>query len=140
MATTDGDDVPRDLATAFATRLRQAREIRGLDQGALSERAQVSATTLSHFESGRREPSLANLRRLVKALDVSADYLLGLSSQPRGVVVSGRLFAMIQLLETKDRDLVAGFVALVRAWRKEIVGQERAEARAQARHEAGGLQ
>jgi len=68
-----------DQATAnpFPLRLRETRNLRGLDQAELGELANIPATSISHFESGKRKPSLDNLRKLADALQVSIDYLLG---------------------------------------------------------------
>lgn len=64
---------------SFAVRLFHARGAHpptGLTQAQLAERAGLQQSTIAHYESGRREPSLANLRRLVWATGQSADYLL----------------------------------------------------------------
>lgn len=37
----------------------------------------MQPSAIAHFEAGRRKPSFDNVRALAKALDVSADYLLG---------------------------------------------------------------
>lgn len=51
----------------------------GADSGrkTLRESLDCSLAPISHFETGTRRPSFDNLVRLVNALDVSADYLLG---------------------------------------------------------------
>ena len=64
-------------ANPFPVRLRETRNLRGLDQAKLGELANIPATSISHFESGKRKPSLDNLRKLADALQVSIDYLLG---------------------------------------------------------------
>ena len=61
----------------FAKRLNNIRELSGLTQAELADKAKVPVTSISHFESGRREPNLENLIKLVKALGISADVLLG---------------------------------------------------------------
>lgn len=47
--------------------LRHARSRAGLSQRALARRAGVTQSVISAYEQGRREPSLATLRRLVGA-------------------------------------------------------------------------
>lgn len=66
----------------FGERLKKTRLDRGLTQGQVQARTKLHWTAIAHFEKGRRTPSLANLRRLCEALDVSADYLIGLSDDP----------------------------------------------------------
>ncbi len=69
--------MPTPPASSFDERLRAARELRQLSQGALAARAGLQASAVSHFETGTRKPSFDNLRRLADALRVSTDYLLG---------------------------------------------------------------
>ena len=52
---------------AIAERLRHARNSLGLTLNAVEERAEVGVSTLSDFENGKREPKLAQLKRLADA-------------------------------------------------------------------------
>jgi transcriptional regulator with XRE-family HTH domain len=61
----------------FGERLRTTREMLGLGQAGLAAKAGIAATSISHFEGGSREPNLANLRKLKKALGVPYEMLLG---------------------------------------------------------------
>jgi transcriptional regulator with XRE-family HTH domain len=67
-----------DNSGSFAVRLWHARHAIPLTQEELAARAGIPGgqTTIAHYEAGRREPGLDNLRRLVWALGDSADYLL----------------------------------------------------------------
>lgn len=60
----------------FGDKLRQLRIDAGLTQRDVAERTGLKLSALSHYEHGRREPSLRNLRRLSLALGISADELL----------------------------------------------------------------
>lgn len=53
-----------------------ARDAAGLTQADAAAQAGLTPAAISHFEKGRREPSAGNLRKLVRALGTSADYLL----------------------------------------------------------------
>lgn len=64
----------------FGERLARARERKGWSQTDLANRTGLQPAAVSHFECGRREPSLANLRRLVIALDCDAGELIGVSA------------------------------------------------------------
>jgi transcriptional regulator with XRE-family HTH domain len=57
----------------------------GLTQDALAERIgpDDSAMIVSHYETARRTPSAAALKRLADALECSADWLLGRVSEPQ---------------------------------------------------------
>lgn len=85
----------------FADRLKKIRDDRELSQSDLARKAGMQPSAIAHFEAGRRKPSFDNVRALARALDVSADYLLGtggattafrdenkLSSKDRGVIQS----------------------------------------------------
>lgn len=61
----------------FASRLRRTRDNRELSQSQLAQKAGMQPSAIAHFEAGRRKPSFDNVRALAKALDVTADYLLG---------------------------------------------------------------
>jgi transcriptional regulator with XRE-family HTH domain len=62
---------------SFGARLRKLREARELSQSELARKAGMQPSAIAHFEADRRKPSFDNIRALAKALDASADYLLG---------------------------------------------------------------
>jgi transcriptional regulator with XRE-family HTH domain len=70
---------------SLGERLILARERRDLTQQMLAHRMGIDQGWLSHMENNRREPAVDTLRRLCKSLDVSADYLLGLSHETRAL-------------------------------------------------------
>lgn len=99
-------DMENDNRKLFAERLRHAREtLRGLTQSQLAEKTGLPATSISHFENpeGTRKPSFDNLRRLANALDVTTDYLIGLSNDHVGLTVDNALFRDVQNLTDQDK-------------------------------------
>lgn len=68
-----------DPQHALPANLKSLRELRGLTQSELGERAGMGAASVSHFETGQRMPSLESLVRIADALEVSLDALLGRS-------------------------------------------------------------
>lgn len=64
--------------TTFSTRLRELRIERELTQKELAEQLNTTSDSIYSWEKGRSEPSIAMLGGLCRALDVSADYLLGI--------------------------------------------------------------
>ena len=70
-------------------RLEAARRAQGLSQGDLAERVGVNQNTIGRYEKGDRHPDPEMLRRIAEALDVSADYLLGLTDDPTVVPDQG---------------------------------------------------
>ncbi len=61
------DRVIRD----FAIRLRELRQHRGFSQEKLAEQAGIHRTYLGGIELGLRNPSLRNVARIARALDVA---------------------------------------------------------------------
>lgn len=55
--------------------LRVYRDLRGLTQAALAERAGVNRVTVAEIETGRKQGSISSLRALAVALDVTVDDL-----------------------------------------------------------------
>ena len=71
------------LKPSFGKRLRQARDLRGLSQSELADRAKIPVAMISHFETGiRGSASADNLVKLANALEVSVDYLLRRTDDP----------------------------------------------------------
>lgn len=63
--------------------IREVREKRGLTQGELSRKAGLGKGHLSTIESGKGDPSVATVRLLAQALEVSIDSLvIGSGEQP----------------------------------------------------------
>ncbi len=71
--------------TSFAARLKAARLRRDMSAAQLCQRAGIEQSHLSHFETGTRQPGADNLRKLALALDITADFLLGLSDETRRI-------------------------------------------------------
>lgn len=67
----------------FRERLRSLRESKGLTQSALGEILNVSKQTISNYENGVSSPDQDSLSRLADYFNVSTDYLLGRTDDPR---------------------------------------------------------
>lgn len=61
----------------FPERLKQARKEKKLTQQDVAEHFGMAARSYRYWESGEREPSVANLVALADLLDVSLDWLTG---------------------------------------------------------------
>ena len=61
----------------FTKRLIAARSFWEMTQRDLADKSGFPPSHISHFESGRRLPSLGNFIKLCDALNCSADFLLG---------------------------------------------------------------
>lgn len=66
----------------FGKRLKQIRTARGLSQKTIAENAGITAAQVSRYEAGLQSPTEDAIRRIAQFLEVSADYLLGLTDDP----------------------------------------------------------
>lgn len=66
----------------FAKRLKETREnFARMTQEELSKASGINVMQISHFECGRRLPSLKNYAALVKALHTNAEQMIGLNNE-----------------------------------------------------------
>jgi ribosome-binding protein aMBF1 (putative translation factor) len=95
------------LADIFAERLRTARELRKMSQSDLAEKSGLLPSAVSHFETGRRSPSFANLKALSDALKVTTDYLIGRSdSMDVSNAVALKLLRHAQKMSAEDLETI----------------------------------
>jgi len=101
-----------DLAR-FAERLRQERERRGLTQRELAQMCGFDTSQMSRYESSSREPSAPALAKISEVLNLSVDYLMGLSDDPHGQVAGSDLDPRErEILEVFQREGWAGVARL----------------------------
>lgn len=58
-------------------RIAELRKEKKISQIALSMKLNVSQKTISAYENGKNEPSIATLKQLAQLFDTSVDYLIG---------------------------------------------------------------
>jgi transcriptional regulator with XRE-family HTH domain len=95
----------------FGERLRAIRENRELSQSDLARLAGMQPSAIAHFEADRRKPSFHNVRALAKALNVSADYLLGSNAATTA-------FRDEDKLSAKDREYIQGIIDMMNSKKK----------------------
>lgn len=69
--------------TKFPERLKQLREGRGVSQATVSKAMGVSRYAIYSYEKGKTAPTLEGLVILADYFDVTTDYLLGRSDEPK---------------------------------------------------------
>ena len=84
---------------AVAPRLRDLREMRGLSQLALARSAGLAQPSVSNYETGKREVTLATVMNLAAALDVTLCQLAGLQTDHPIIPAGSRLARAVDLLE-----------------------------------------
>jgi transcriptional regulator with XRE-family HTH domain len=68
--------VTTDIRNKFGKRLRELRTAKGYSQEQLAEKATLHWTYIGGIERGERNPTLINIEKLARALDISLPELL----------------------------------------------------------------
>ena len=68
-----------DIYANFGERLKAAREARGVSKSELERRSGITKSLIRRYEKGEILPMLYNAILLARSIDVSLDYLVGLS-------------------------------------------------------------
>jgi transcriptional regulator with XRE-family HTH domain len=80
------------VATALRVdRLKTTRERHGWSQRELGRMCGFEETLISKYERGEVDPSSSTIKLIAQNLDVSIDYLLGITDEPHGFHGSGEL-------------------------------------------------
>ena len=64
-------------------RLKELRKAKGISQLRLAIELNSSQNTLSRYETGDREPGINELIKIADYFDVSIDYLVGRTDNPK---------------------------------------------------------
>jgi len=83
-------------------RLKVVREWRGLSQEELASRIKVGTQQIWRWENNKTTPNADYVARLARELDTTADYLLGLTNDPKGQIEMSDLSPL-------ERQLVMAF-------------------------------
>lgn len=76
------EEIKCQMQFIFSTRLRRMLKEKGLKEKELAELTGLKSATITRYLKGNNFPSLANMARICKELQVSPAYLLGLSHIP----------------------------------------------------------
>ena len=67
----------------YRTRIKGVREDRDLTQTEIGKLLQKSQQGYNHIETGRAELKIEDLAKLCKFYNLSADYLIGITDEPK---------------------------------------------------------
>jgi transcriptional regulator with XRE-family HTH domain len=67
---------------SFGNRVKKIRKQKGVSQSTLANALGISTNAISQYETDKRFPDKKTLVEICNFLDVSSDYLLGLSEIP----------------------------------------------------------
>ena len=101
--------------TDLATRLLEARKLKGLSQQQVADMANVHFTNVGKYERAEAIPSADILNRIAKALEVSPDYLLNgtIQDKAKNSIKDNELllqFEKIEKLPDNKKNLVKEFL------------------------------
>jgi len=115
MGTTRPRAKGKDFAAEFGTRLRKARDRRGMTQAQLAEAIDAYPSQISNYENGEKVPEGETMVALSDALDVSLDELArGVPRDGPDEVRDVRLRASVRELEASaDRQLIDAAVTTI---------------------------
>jgi transcriptional regulator with XRE-family HTH domain len=108
-------------------RLRETREARGLTQRDLATLSGINEYQISRYENGKSDPSTAFLELIARHLDVSADFLIGLSDYPHGQFGETLEPEQSQLLKAFETGDSATIMELVSARLRQLTQQASSE-------------
>ncbi|MWV44548.1 helix-turn-helix domain-containing protein [Paenibacillus sp. HJL G12] len=89
-------------------RIAELRDQRGWTQEELAQSIGITRAALSHYEKNRRKPDFEILTKLADKFEVSIDYLIGRTSEPKLVMDPG-VRDFVDQLELSDADLLEKF-------------------------------
>ena len=65
-----------NISTKLGQNMKRVRTKKGMSQGDIARALDVDRGYISNIENGKKNPTLATIKKLADALDVSADELL----------------------------------------------------------------
>ncbi|MEI0738741.1 helix-turn-helix transcriptional regulator [Paenibacillus sp. JTLBN-2024] len=89
-------------------RIAELRDQRGWTQEELAQSIGITRAALSHYEKNRRKPDFEILTKLADKFEVSIDYLIGRTNQPK-LEMDPEVREFVDHLELSDSDLLDRF-------------------------------
>lgn len=107
----------------IGARLKQARLAKKMSQPQLAEAADISISFLSNLETGRQAMNIKTLSKLLDILNVSADWLIGNSTDSANHAAALEIEKELASCTPKERDAILRLVLLM----KEAIGSLKPE-------------
>lgn len=104
----------------FHSVLKSLRNEKGLTQGELAEKLNISRSTIGMYENGSREPDYETLEAIADYFNVDIDYLLGRTNKTTKIIEPYTIAAHFDGDEYTEAELekIKEFAAFVKASRK----------------------
>ena len=101
------------MSADFGNRMAQLRKERDLSRDELGEKIGTSGAIVGRYERNDMKPSIEIAARIAEALDVSLDFLMGLSSE---LVKDKKMITRledIKKLPEKEREKIFDYIDLI---------------------------
>ncbi|MCR8631364.1 MULTISPECIES: helix-turn-helix domain-containing protein [Paenibacillus] len=92
----------------FGNRIVELRNEKKLTQEELARKLEITRASLSHYENNRREPDHETTQKLANFFNVSVDYLLSRTKDPKASVYL-ETSAFTDSLELSDQEILKRF-------------------------------
>ena len=105
-----------DLYKKIGKRIDKIRKDVGISQKELAEKIGVTPSEITYIKRGKRKISLLLLIKIAKVLDVSVDYLIGISKN-EGIFIDRKVitaFENFKKLNRKDRAMVLNYIEFLK--------------------------
>lgn len=98
----------------FDKRLKELRQKSNITQWQLAEGLNLSPSSITMYENGRRLPDIPTIINIAKYFNVSVDYLIGNSDIPNTNIISeSELFNLINSLSQEKIDILKQFIEIL---------------------------
>ena len=89
-----------------SNRLRTALQIRNLSQKQFAQKLGITEVTTSRYINGTRTPNANVIAKICYALNISSDWLLGLSKEVEMITIEQRPVVWLELHDKQDDTLI----------------------------------
>lgn len=89
-----------------SNRLRTALQMRNLSQKQFAQKLGITEATTSRYINGTRTPNANLIAKMCHALNISSDWLLGLSKEVEMVTIEQRPVVWLELHDKQDDTLI----------------------------------
>ncbi len=103
-------------------RLKELREACHVTQEKLAEQVGSSKSSISYYESGKREPDINMLKQLAAYFHVTVDYLIGLSPLPNEFLQQDeiRMLMLYRKMAPEEQTAIVGMMDAVVNTREKV--------------------
>jgi transcriptional regulator with XRE-family HTH domain len=107
-----------ELAKSVGERIREARRVRGMSQMKLAEKTSISLPHVGSIEKGKSLITIATLKKISEALDVTTDSLLRPNITDRQYVYKGEFGELVKDCTPEEIELLSKIIKQIKTYGK----------------------